>query len=63
MFAILFDWFQRIEPMGKLFKSLLLWNQSANVKQTWHGWSLGSLLSKLCPVTTTSIQDGCHEQT
>jgi hypothetical protein len=24
MFAILFDWFQRIEPMGKLFKSLLL---------------------------------------
>jgi hypothetical protein len=24
---------------------------------------LGSILSKLCPVTTTSIQDGCHEQT
>jgi hypothetical protein len=26
---------------------------------TW----LGSILSKFCPVTTTSIQDGCHEQT
>jgi hypothetical protein len=51
-------------PMGKkCFKSLLLWNQSANLKQTWHGWSLGSILSKLCPVTTTSIHDGCHEQT
>jgi hypothetical protein len=37
-----------IRPMGKLFKSLLLWNQSANLKQTWHGWSLGSILSKLC---------------
>jgi hypothetical protein len=46
--------------MGKLFKSLLFWNQSANLKQTWHGWSLGSILSKLCPVTTTSIQDGCR---
>ena len=43
-----------IGPMGKLFKSLLLWNQSANLKQTWHGWFLGSILSKLCPVTTTS---------
>jgi hypothetical protein len=51
-----------IGPMGKLFKSLL-WNQSANLKQTWHGWSLGNILSKLCPVTTTSIQYGCHEQT
>ena len=36
-----------IGPMGKLFKSLLLWNQSANLKQTWHGWSLGSILSKI----------------
>jgi hypothetical protein len=36
---------------------------SANLKQTWHGWSLGSILSKLCLVATTSIQDGCHEQT
>jgi hypothetical protein len=49
--------------MGKLFKSLLFWNQSANLKQTWHGWSLGSILSKLCPVTTTSIQDGHLQQT
>ena len=46
--------------MGKLFKSLLFWNQSANLKQTWHGLSLGCIFSKLCPVTTTSIQDGCH---
>jgi hypothetical protein len=41
-----------------LFKSLLLWNQSADLKQTWHGWALSSILSNLCPVTTTSIQDG-----
>jgi hypothetical protein len=40
-----------------LFKSLL-WKQSANLKQTWHGWSLDSILSKLCPVTTTSIHRG-----
>ena len=52
-----------LDPMGKMFKSLLFWNQSANLKQTWHGWSLGSILLQLCPVTTTSIQDGCHEQT
>ena len=36
-----------IGPMGKWFKSLLLWNQLANLKQTWHGWSLGSILSKI----------------
>ena len=44
-----------IGPIGKLFKSLLLWNQSADLKPAWNGWSLGSILSKLCPVTTTSI--------
>jgi hypothetical protein len=42
--------------MGKLFKSLLFWNQSANLKQIWHGWSLGNIFSKLCPVTTTYFQ-------
>jgi hypothetical protein len=28
-----------------------------------HEWSLGGQLSKLCPVTPTSIQDGLHQQT
>jgi hypothetical protein len=37
-----------------IIPSLLFWNQSSNLNQTWHGWSLGSILSKLCPVTTTS---------
>jgi hypothetical protein len=27
------------------------------------GLRMGSILSKLLPVTTSSIQDGCHEQT
>jgi hypothetical protein len=27
------------------------------LKQTWHEWSLGGQLSKLCLVTPTSIQD------
>jgi hypothetical protein len=26
-------------------------------------WSLGGQLSKVCPVTLTSIQDGHHQQT
>jgi hypothetical protein len=33
------------------------------LKQTWHEWSLGGQLSKLCPVTPTSIQDGHHQRT
>jgi hypothetical protein len=32
-------------------------------KQTWEEWSLGGQLSKLCPVTLTSIQDGNHQRT
>jgi hypothetical protein len=32
------------------------------VKQTWDEWSLGGQLSKLCPVTPTSIQDGNHQR-
>jgi hypothetical protein len=35
----------------------------SSLKQTWHEWSLGGQLSKLCPVTLTSIQDGHHQQT
>jgi hypothetical protein len=34
-----------------------------NLKQTWHEWSLGGQLSKLCPVTPTSIQDGRRQRT
>jgi hypothetical protein len=47
----------------KMFKSLLLRNQLVNLKQTWHEWSLGGQLSKIYPVTQTSIQDGHHQQT
>jgi hypothetical protein len=35
----------------------------ANLKQTWHEWSLNAQLSKLYPVTQTSIQDGHHQRT
>ena len=44
----------------KMFKSPL---KPVNLKQTWHEWSLGGQLSKLCPVTPTSIQDGRRQQT
>jgi hypothetical protein len=37
--------------------------KQVNLKQTWHEWSLGGQLSKLCPVTQTSIQDGRHQRT
>jgi hypothetical protein len=30
---------------------------------SWHEWSLGGQLSKLCPVTPTSIQDGRRQRT
>jgi hypothetical protein len=58
----IFQYKSYCKPLKQIIQ-ILLWNQSANLKQTWHGWSLGSILSKLCPVTTTSIQDGCQEQT
>jgi hypothetical protein len=38
-----------------------LWALAA-MNQTWHEWSLGGQLSKLCPVTSTSIQDGHRQQ-
>jgi hypothetical protein len=51
-------------PIGSYVKTTVCLLKVAILeKQTWHGWSLGSILSKLCPVTTTSIQDDCHEQT
>jgi hypothetical protein len=31
----------------------------AKWSQTWHRWSLGVSLSKLCPTAPPSIQDGC----
>jgi hypothetical protein len=52
-----------LDPKGNMFKNLLLWNQLANLKQTWHGWSLSGQFSKLCPVTLTSIQNGRLQRT
>jgi hypothetical protein len=54
-----------IGPYGKnVFKIFPLKPVSQfNSKQTWHGWSLNGQLSKLSPVTQTSIQDGCHQRT
>jgi hypothetical protein len=46
--------------MEKMFKSSPL---KLNLKQTWHEWSLGGQLSKLCPVTLISIQDGHRQRT
>ena len=40
-------------------KKNLLWNSLAKWSQTWHRWSLGVSLSKLCPTAPPSIQDGC----
>jgi hypothetical protein len=33
------------DPMGKMLKSLLLWNQWVNLKQPWHEWTLDGQLS------------------
>jgi hypothetical protein len=49
--------------MGNMFKILLLGNQKANLKQTWHGWFLSGQFSKLCLVILTSIQDGRLQRT
>ena len=45
----------------KLKKNLLLWNYWANLNQTLLKWSLGGLLSKLCPSAPSCIQDGRHD--
>jgi hypothetical protein len=31
----------------------------AKWSQTWHRWSLGVSILKLCPTAPPSIQDGC----
>jgi hypothetical protein len=48
--------------MEKMFKSSPL-KLVSHLKQTWHELSLGGQLSKLCPVTPTSIQDGRRQRT
>jgi hypothetical protein len=45
--------------LANVKKNLLLWNSLAKWSQTWHSWSLGVSLSKLCQTAPSSIQDGC----
>jgi hypothetical protein len=46
--------------MGNSHKNLLLRNHRANCNQTLVEWSLDGPLPKLCPVISTSNQDGCQ---
>ena len=56
-----FDRLCKLEKRGMKFKkNLLLWNYWANLNQTLLKWSLGGLLSKLCPLAPSCIQDGRH---
>jgi hypothetical protein len=40
----------------------VIWNYWANLNQTLLKWFSGGPLPKLCPVITTSNQDGCQAQ-
>ena len=60
---ILFFWLANV---NKIFSSETAWPNGAKPGrkrlckvQTWHRWSLGVSLSKLCPIAPPSIQDGC----
>jgi hypothetical protein len=46
----------------KLKKNLFLWNYWANLNQALLKWFLDDPLPKLCPVITTSNQDGRQAQ-
>ena len=45
-------------PMGNSHKNFLLRNHCANCNQALVEWSLDGPLPKLCPVISTSNQDG-----
>ena len=49
----------RRRPLTFSYFNLLLWNNLAKWNQTWHRWSLGVSLLKLCLTAPPSIQDGC----
>ena len=58
-----FFWLANVK---KIFSSETAWPNGAKIGrkhlckvQTWHRWSLGVSLSKLCPTAPPSIQDSC----
>jgi hypothetical protein len=44
----------------EIFENLLLYNHSMEWNQIWSNFSSSGPLSKLCPLTPSIIQDGCH---
>jgi hypothetical protein len=57
--------FKTFFPIGSYVKTTLCPLKVAILDggQTWHEWSLNGQLSKLYPVTQSSIQDGHHQWT
>ena len=52
-----------LDPMGKCFKMLLLWNHLDSWNQTAQEWSLEGPLQSLCFLCRSEIQDGHHRRT
>ena len=58
-----FDRLCKLEKRGdEIKKNLLLWNYWANLNQTLLKWFLDGPLPKLCPLISTSNQDGRQAQ-
>ena len=52
-----------LDPMGKMFQMLLLWNHLDSWNQTAQEWSLEGPLQIFCFLCRSEIQDGRHRNT
>ena len=52
-----------LDPMGKMFQNVFLWNHLDNWNQTAQEWSLEGPLQGVCFLCRSEIQDGHHRNT